>query len=501
MTPTPAPPETGPSVRPSIRPSLTPSRSSFPPEPQVPIRVLVVDDDAIVRRGIARALKTEGFVVDVAHRVPDALALVEQKQLDVVLADLAIGGGDGLELMQAIKEAHPDVEVVLMTAHGGTDVAVKALRNGAQDFLSKPFPSAEVVVVAVAKAAERRRLLLRMQSLERELDGVEAFEDLVGSSKAMRKVYRLATGVARTLTTVLLLGESGTGKELVARAIHRRSRRSDKPFIAVNCAAIPTELIDSELFGHARGAFTGATADRAGLFEEADGGTIFLDEVGDLPLPAQAKLLRALQQGEVKRVGANRITRVDARVVAATNADLKRKIKDGSFREDLYYRLKVVAIALPPLRERKDDIPLLAFHFLRKYARRAGRDVTRIGVDAMQVLREHSWPGNVRELENAVEHGVVMAQSSTIAARDLPHFEKPGDDDFGASGMPGLDGAVDVGSLHTLPYAEAKRVLLGNFERAYLEAVLRNADGNVARAAKIAGLDRSNFRRLIKRPR
>jgi DNA-binding NtrC family response regulator len=322
----------------------------------------------------------------------------------------------------------------------------------------------------------------------------------------MREVYRLALGVAPTQATVLVLGESGTGKELIARAVHQSSNRADQPFVAVNCSAIPVDLVESELFGHVRGAFTGAFAQRVGLFEAANKGTIFLDEVGDLPLQAQVKLLRVLQDGEVKRVGSNEVITVDARVIAATNADLKSKIAAGTFREDLYYRLHVIVIRIPPLRQRKDDIPLLAYHFLHKYARRMNRDTTRIGVEAMRLLREQAWPGNVRELENAIEHAVVMAKGSTIVPGDLPFSkERPvalGDqDDDQSSGGDGDALFLGLRTLIDLPFSHAKRRATEVFEQAYLQALLRRTSGNVSEAARQAGLDRSNFRRVLKKAR
>jgi DNA-binding NtrC family response regulator len=311
-------------------------------------------------------------------------------------------------------------------------------------------------------------------------------------------VYRLAVGVAPTSSTVLILGESGTGKELTARAIHQHSSRAEKPFVAVNCSAIPVDLVESELFGHVRGAFTGATATREGLFESADQGTVFLDEVGDLPPLAQVKLLRVLQEGEVKRVGSNDTRHVDVRVLAATNVDLKSKTASGAFREDLFYRLNVICIELPPLRKRRDDIPLLAYHFLRKYARRAGRDVRKVSDEAMRVLRSHDWPGNVRELENAIEHAVVFCKDDTILPNDLPsarHSITP----FGMDDSVSESGVGVPSALADLPYREAKMRALSRFDGAYFAALLRRTNGNISEAARQAGLDRSNFRRAAKR--
>ncbi|MGE5784286.1 MAG: sigma-54 interaction domain-containing protein, partial [Myxococcales bacterium] len=313
------------------------------------------------------------------------------------------------------------------------------------------------------------------------------------------EVYRLAVGVAATSSTVLILGESGTGKELTARAIHQHSPRSDKPFVAVNCSAIPVDLVESELFGHVRGAFTGATATREGLFEAANLGTIFLDEVGDLPPLAQVKLLRVLQEGEIKRVGSNETRSVDVRVIAATNVDLRSRIADGGFREDLYYRLNVVAISLPPLRDRQDDIPLLAYHFLRKYAARTGRNVHRISAEAMQALQSQTWPGNVRELENAIEYAIVFCRGEEIGPDAWPLSPTANRSADAARPNRESGGLVLPSGLLDLPYRDAKQQAIDAFEVAYFDAVLRRAGGNVSEAARQAGLDRSNFRRAAKR--
>jgi two-component system, NtrC family, response regulator HydG len=477
------------------------------PEPPAAVRitrVLLVDDEPTVRRSLARELMNSGFDVLTAEDGSTALALLESGTVDVMLVDMQMPKMAGMDLLGRVKSGHPEVEVIMMTAFANVDDAVAAVKSGAYDFLTKPFPSNEVVAMTISKAAERKQLLDRMGQLEQRLEQKENFGELIGSTQKMREVYRLALGVAPTQATVLVLGESGTGKELIARAIHQSSNRADQPFVAVNCSAIPVDLVESELFGHVRGAFTGASAHRIGLFEAATKGTIFLDEVGDLPLQAQVKLLRVLQDGEVKRVGSNEMLTVDARVIAATNADLKSKIAAGTFREDLYYRLHVVVIRVPPLRQRKDDIPLLAYHFLHKHARRMNRDTVKIGVEAMRLLREQSWPGNVRELENAIEHAVVMAKSSTLTPGDLP-FSK---DRRGASadGDDDTDSAGDTDALSSglrtlidLPFAHAKKRATEIFEEAYVQALLRRTSGNVSEAARQAGLDRSNFRRVLKK--
>ncbi len=464
-----------------------------------PARVMIVDDEPELRRSLARLLLSRGMQVVTADDGSAAIDIMVAQHIDVALIDLIMPRVNGLELLDHIKANHPGTEVILMTAFGDVETAVRAVRAGAYHFLTKPFRSNDEVVLTVAKAAERRRLLDHAAMLERRLEQMEKFGELIGNSKRMQEVYRLATGVAATSSTVLILGESGTGKELTARAIHQHSPRAERPFVAVNCSAIPVDLVESELFGHVRGAFTGATNTREGLFEAADQGTIFMDEVGDLPPLAQVKLLRVLQEGEIKRVGSNETRIVDVRVVAATNVDLRLRIAEGAFREDLFYRLNVVAIGLPPLRERSEDIPLLAYHFLQKYSARAGRDVHRISPEAMELLQQQSWPGNVRELENAIEYAIVFCRGDEITPEALPmtRGQKPGLESHPARDA-GTSFALST-RLLDLPYRDAKQQALDAFESAYFEAVLRRTGGNVSEAARQAGLDRSNFRRAVRR--
>lgn len=427
-----------------------------------------------------------------------ALQVMRESAIDVALVDLMMPQMSGLELLDRVRAEHPEVEIIMMTAFGDVETAVTAVRSGAYHFLTKPFRNNEEVVLTVGKAAERRRLLDRAAMLERRLEEQDNFGELVGNSPRMQEVYRLAIGVAPTSSTVLILGESGTGKELTARAIHQHSPRSKAPFQAVNCSAIPVDLVESELFGHVRGAFTGATTTRQGLFEAANNGTIFLDEVGDLPALAQVKLLRVLQEGEIKPVGANETRSVDVRVVAATNVDLRSKISAGEFREDLFYRLNVVPIELPPLRERPDDIPVLAYHFLKKYADRLGRDVGKIAPKAMQLLQKQPWPGNVRELENAIEHAIVFCKETTIAASDLP-FGRVSKLNDGPPSSREAQALALPSTLVDLPYREAKQRATLAFDSVYFTTLLERAGGNVSEAARLAGLDRSNFRRAARR--
>lgn len=461
-----------------------------------PPRVLVVDDEPELRRSLARLLLSRGMGVLTAGGGSAAIEILKKEPIDVALFDLMMPNIDGIELMERTRAEQLEVEVIIMTAFGDVETAVKAVRAGAYHFLTKPFRSNDEVVLTVTKAAERRRLVDRTMLLERRLEQMEKFGELIGNSPKMQDVYRLALGVAPTSSTVLILGESGTGKELTARAIHQHSPRADAPFVAVNCSAIPVDLVESELFGHMRGAFTGATATRAGLFETAHRGTIFLDEVGDLPPLAQVKLLRVLQEGEIKRVGSNETQTVDVRVVAATNVDLRGRIAEGRFREDLYYRLNVIAIVLPALRERTEDIPLLAYHFLKKYSTRVGSDVHKISKEAMRLLQGHQWPGNVRELENAIEHAVVFCKDESLAPADLPLGKAPNRGTL----QPSSSDVVSLGAgLVDLPYREAKQRALATFEETYFTELLDRTGGNISEAARQAGLDRSNFRRAAKR--
>jgi two-component system response regulator HydG len=467
--------------------------------------------------------------VGVADDGMQALEYIQRSPPDVALVDMMMPGIGGLEVLARIKAMGAPIEVLLMTAFADVDSAVSAMRAGAYHFLTKPFHSNDAVAHAVLKAAEHRRLADRARQLEQVLLSKERFGEIIGDSPKMLDVYRLIEGVAPTSSTVLILGESGTGKELVARAIHQHSPRSRRPFVAVNCGAIPKELVESELFGHVRGAFTGAQTARAGLFETADGGTILLDEVGDLPLAAQVKLLRVLQEGETKRVGADETRTVDVRVLAATNVDIVSRLQSGQFRRDLYYRLNVIAIELPPLRERGDDVLLLANHYLQKFSRSMQREPRRLTQDAVRALRDYDWPGNVRELEHAIEHAMVLAQKDVITAPDLPFGrspelspplrdsgtfpgaailpgpmrEEPPPQALARSNGRGPEGA-DAGrsllfELAELPYAEAKRRLVGLFDETYTSELLRRTGGNMSEAARRAGLDRSNFRRLLRR--
>lgn len=462
------------------------STRSFPP------RVLIVDDEPEMRRTLARLLSGQGMNVLTAISGEEALEVLQREPIDVALVDFQMPGVSGLDLLRDIKKQSIDVHVVIMTAHADVEIAVQAMHAGAYHFLTKPFRSADEVGLTIRKAVDHRRLRDRAMALEKRLQQTEKFGELIGNSRKMRDVYERATGVAGTSSTVLIVGESGTGKELTARAIHERSNRVSAQFVAVNCSAIPESLIESELFGHVRGAFTGATATRQGLFEQADGGTLFLDEIGDLPPLAQVKVLRALQEGEVRRVGSDETRIVDVRVITATNVDLRERILEGKFRQDLFYRLSVIEVALPPLRERIEDIPILAYHFLRKHAGDSRSEATRISPEALADLQARSWPGNVRELENAIQHAVVFCRGPIIVPADLPQ-PTMSEETQGGNYVPVPSAFVD------LPYRLAKERALEDFEQGYFSALLNRTGGNVSEAARQAGLDRSNFRRALRR--
>ncbi len=452
-------------------------------------KILVVDDDTVVLKAVTQILQREGYQVVPIDDAVEGLTAAKDPSVDVAILDINMPHLSGLDLLKAIKSARPEVEVVMMTAYATVETAVEAVKAGAYDYLTKPFENIDEVSLTVAKAAERKQLKDRTRLLEEQLVVKHQFEDLIGQSSQMRSVFKLVETVSYSTATVLIQGESGTGKELVARAIHFRSPRKDKPFVAVNCSALTDTLLESELFGHMKGSFTGATGNKKGLFEAADGGTIFLDEIGDVPPATQVRLLRVLQEGEVKRVGANEPIKVDVRVIAATNVDLNRAKEQGRFREDLFYRLNVIAVQLPPLRDRPEDVPLLAQHFLRLYSSKLKKKLTGFSPRAMEALTCSRWVGNVRELENVVERASVLTSHEVVDVDDLP----PGFQD-----QPQAGSQVEVFSLAHLPYAQAKRLAMRAFERRYLTALLEKNNQNVSSAARAAGVDRSNFRRLLK---
>ncbi len=381
-------------------------------------KILVVDDEQSLREVLSIMLKRAGYAVTSAMDGEEAIELLNKEIFDLVITDLRMPKIDGMEVLKAVKSASPETVVLIITAFASADSAVEAMKQGAYDYLTKPFQVDEVQLI-IRNALEKRRLTTENMLLKREMASQSSFAQLVGQSEAMQKVFDVVRKVADSKSNVLICGESGTGKELVARAIHYNSARSVMPFVAVNCSAVPETLLESELFGHMKGSFTGAIANKAGLFEVADGGTIFLDEIGDTTPTIQVKLLRVIQEREFRRVGGNHDVKVDVRVVAATNKDLEKAVADGSFREDLYYRLDVIPIRLPPLRMRTGDIPLLATHFLERFAKESGKPKPVISQEAMHVLLSHEWRGNVRELENLIERVVAFATAELVTDAEV----------------------------------------------------------------------------------
>jgi len=464
-----------------------------------PIRVLVVDDEPSLLRALEALLKKKGYDVVGLDSPIAATQKLAAEDFDVALLDIKMPQLSGLELLNAVKHRRPEIEVIMMTGHATVETALQAVKGGAYDYLTKPFEDVEIVARSVAKAAERKALWDRNRQLENQLREREGLppDGLVGASPPIREVQRMIDAVAYSATTVLITGESGTGKELVARALHGRSPRKNQPFVALNCGALTETLLESELFGHVKGAFTGAQRDQKGLFDAADGGTIFLDEIGDIPLSTQVRLLRVLQEGEIKRVGSADSIKVDVRVLAATHRDLPKLVKTGRFREDLFYRLNVINIPLPSLRERSEDIPLLAHHFLRRYADRLAKRVKTLSPEAVELLCGYRWPGNVRELENAVERAVVLCRADTVTPADLPPAVT-------GRTAPLVREAPMGGEEHqwlTQSYATAKEQALRRFEKSYVEALMKACDNNISAAARKAGMDRSNFKRVLRKYR
>ena len=446
------------------------------------MNILVVDDELGLRHTLTLILQAEGHTVRAASDGAAGLERLGEAPADLIICDVRMPGLDGLAFLEKYKEMGGTALVIMMSAYGDDEAALEAIRRGAYDFIPKPFRADQVLLV-VRKAIEREGLRREVAQLHDELVALRAPSGIVGRSPRVSQALALADKVARHPSTVLITGESGTGKELIARHIHDASPRASRAFVAVNCAAIPETLLESELFGHAKGAFTGATTERQGLFEEAHEGTLFLDELGDLPVPLQVKLLRALQEGEVRRVGDNASRAVDVRVVAATARDLEADVADGKFRADLYYRINVVRIHLPALRERSEDVPELVRHFVDRFNRRLGMHVTGVTPAAMRALVEYPWPGNVRELENVVERAVALVEESLVTVEQLPPAVRD-------------RRAIDL-DQDALGAALARGLTLDELEREYIKRVLAAEGGNKTRAAQRLGLDRKTLYRKL----
>jgi len=446
-------------------------------------RILLVDDEQDVCELLSTLLKEAGAEVDCALDEAEAAELLAGRLYDTVLTDLNLGAGSGLAICDLVSRMQPGVPAIVVTGYGSLDAAVGAIRAGAYDFIAKPI-DASMVLVAVERALEHRRVRVQLRELEHRLRGREGPGQIVGECTAMRRVYDMIERVRDAPVSVLIYGESGTGKELVARALHQGTGRAERPFVAVSCAAIPANLLEDELFGHSKGAFTDARTARAGLFEQADGGTLFLDEIGEMPSNMQPKLLRVLQERTVRPIGDTRDIPVDVRIVAATNRDLEAEVERGNFREDLFYRLNVVQINLPPLRARGNDILLLATHFIDVARKRIGRDVKGLTSEAAHLLLEYEWPGNVRQLQNCIESAVTLTQTDHLTPLDLPEkirgFQPP---------------ARSAG-----PEPHPEHVLsLDEVERRYIEQVLKLSGDNKSQAARLLGLDRRTLYRKLER--
>ena len=465
--------------------------------------VLVIDDEPELLASIRKILNRAGISVKTASNAEEGLlALSGVEPPSLVLTDLRMPGLGGLDVLRAVRQKHPDIPVIVVTAYASLETAIAAIREGAYDYLPKPFGPDQLLVV-VERALDRRQLADENRRLRAQL-GVQSPSgdpEIIGDSPATSRLRDLVRRVGPTELSVLITGESGTGKEVVARAIHNSSARRDRPFVPVDCASIPASLMESELFGHERGAFTGANAQRRGLVEVAHTGTFFLDEIGELAPPVQTRLLRLLQEREFRRVGGTRINAVDIRVIAATNRPVEKMVRDGSFREDLYHRLNVVHMHLPPLRERAEDVPLLLAHFLARFCGEAHRPELRLEPEVVDLVTRYDWPGNVRELVNCSRYVASLAPGPSVRAADLPtrmrqSVVEPPRPATTTAEVPEIPG---VSIRYDLPYKKAKRVWLEVFEYAYLSHLLRLNDGNISHAARAAGIDRKSIQRLMKR--
>ena len=454
-------------------------------------QVLIVDDEPNLRKILSAQLTRDGYDVMIAEDGEQGLSMLRDNHIDMVITDLKMPKVDGMTLLKEALREDPELPVVMITAHGTVDTAVEALKSGAFDYLTKPFDKDEVRQI-VAKALKTKELSGAEASATASAGGARF--GIIGGSPGIVELYNVLERVADTPTTVLITGESGTGKELVARALHDHSSRKDKPFIKVNCAAIPKELIESELFGYERGAFTGAVSSKPGRFELANGGTLFLDEIGEIPVEMQVKLLRALQESEFERVGGIKTMRVDVRLVAATNRDLKKLIAAGSFREDLFYRLNVVPIRLPALRERASDIPILVEHFLTKFNDRLRKHVTGAEPDAMEVLSNYSWPGNIRELENVVERAVLFCDAQRVRTEDLPPEVRGGP----AVPIAVPDANIEAALAGEGGLKEHVKVAMSKLERELVSRALTQTGGNVTHAARLLKISRKGLQLKMK---
>ena len=450
-------------------------------------RILVVDDEVDLASSCQRLLSGKGYDVDTAASAEAALEAIAGGDVQLVLTDLKMPGMGGMELLRRLREEHPECQVVMMTAYSTVEDAVEAMALGAANFVPKPFTPDHLAIV-VERALQERSLRRENRNLRDQLSRQYSFDNIIGKSVGMTQVFEAIKKIADTDISVLVSGASGTGKELIAQSIHVHSKRSAHPFVPINCGALPENLVESEIFGYEKGAFTSAARSKPGLLEEAHGGTFFMDEVGELPLPLQVKFLRVLEDGKFRRLGSNQEKEVDFRLVCATNRNLEQQVEEGEFREDLYYRINTFPIHLPPLRERRDDIALLADHYLRVYADKNGKDVTKISSEAMHLLMSYEWRGNVRELQNVIERALVLAAGDTVQPDDLPPSV--------VKSKGGVSGD-HPGFYLDLPFKEAKEHLIEDFEKRYIVEVLKRFGGNVSRSAEHSGIDRRSLHRLL----
>ena len=453
-------------------------------------RILIVDDEEIVVKSCLRILGDGAYAVESAQSGIEALRKIEESGFDILILDIMMPQMDGLEVLQRVKESHPDIDVIMVTGLSQIETAVRSMKLGAFDYLPKPFDPDELKRV-VERALERRQLLQENLNLRSELSSKYRFENIVGSSPAMQKVFGLIGKCAPTNSTVLITGESGTGKELIARAIHFNSLRKDKTFVAVDCNSLSETLLESELFGHTKGSFTGAVANKRGMFEIADGGTLFLDEVSNISLSTQAKLLRVIQEREFRAVGDTRTHTTNIRLIAATNKDLKAMVADGTFREDLFYRINIFPIQLPPLRERREDIPVLAFHFLKAFGKELEKESIEFSEGAMSALVKHDWPGNVRELENTVHRAMILTNDKIIRQAHLPNIADP---------LPRADLDIPRTSDELKRIKKvAREKSVENIEKLFILEALKRNGWNVTNSAAETGMLRANFQALMKK--
>jgi DNA-binding NtrC family response regulator len=456
------------------------------------MNILVVDDESVIREGLTRILEGDAFAVETVKNGHAAIELLQQKEFDLVITDLKMPGMSGFEVLNAVKILQPDAPVIMITGFATVETAVEAMKSGTVDYIVKPF-SPEQILEKVHRALEQKNTSLDEIYIRKEIDCHHGFDQFVGESREMQKVYRRIIQVSATDSTVLISGESGTGKELAARAIHKNSPRRDQPFVAVDCTALAENLLESELFGHVKGSFTGAMQTKMGLLMVADGGTLFLDEVSNISLSTQAKLLRVLQERQVTPIGGTQPVSFNIHLVAATNRNLKTMIAEGKFREDLFFRLNIIPLELPPLRERKGDIPLLIRHFINKFIDEVGRDLRGISPEAMQFLENYSYPGNVRELVNTIERAVVLAEGDIIQKENLELCDS-------AEPATGFDGYIPTNAE---ALKEMKRHIrdrsVENVEKAFVMNALKRSNWNISRAAEETGMLRPNFQTMLKR--